>query len=236
LTDAPPARPPALVAGRTAAIVFDLDGTLVDSYTAIAESLNHARAAYELPPLCAAEVRRRVGHGLEALVAELVGPDRVDAAVALFRGRYAAVYASATHALPHAATVLPALVERGYRLAVASNKPSRFSRPILERLGLLQWFTAVIGPEEAGSHKPDPAMLGVCRRHLRAAALQTLYVGDMVLDVETARRAEVPVVLVRGGSSLDAELAGTGETVIDSLADLPPLLGPASRAAPDPVV
>jgi phosphoglycolate phosphatase len=216
--------PPALKPDRVRAIVFDLDGTLVDSYAPIAESLNRARAAFSLPALAAEEVRRRVGHGLESLIADLVGPDRVDEGVRVFREHYAASYAAGTFALPGVEAALERLEDRGYRMAVASNKPARFGRAILETLGLDGHLEAILGPDSVGHAKPHPAMLRSCLDRLGASADRAVYVGDMVLDVETAARAGLPVVLVAGGSSSVDALRATGETVLDSLEQLPPLL------------
>jgi len=203
------------------AVVFDLDGTLVDSYAAITDSLNHARAGWNLPPLSAARVRGIVGRGLESLIADHVGPDRIEAGIRRFRERYADVFAAGTRLLPGVRTTLDRLTADGLRLAVASNKPARFSRPILETLGILSVFGAIHGPDTVGSAKPDPAMIRRCLDDLAAPPRQAVYVGDMVLDVESARRAGVPVVLVRGGSSSDADLASTGAPVLSSLDELP---------------
>ena len=121
---------------------------------------------------------------------------------------------------------LAELHERGLRLAVASNKPARFSRPILERLGLLAFIDCVMGPDIVGSAKPDPTMLRRCLETLRVEAAASVYVGDMVLDVETAVRARVPVVLVTGGSSSSEDLRATGLPVVGSLDELCGLLDP----------
>ena len=208
----PPILDPSLVRG----LVFDLDGTLVDSYRAIAESLNHARAGFDLPPLSDDEVRRNVGHGLEALVADLVGPGRVEEGVRRFRERYAEAYRDGTVALPGVRETLRALAERGYALSVASNKPARFGEPILEHLGMLPFVSAVEGPDRAGTTKPEPTMLRRCLSAMGIDASSGAYVGDMVLDVESAARAGLPVVLVCGGSSPEAELRATGQTVLRS--------------------
>lgn len=205
-------------------IVFDLDGTLVDSYGAIAESLNHARASFELPPLPLDHVRRVVGRGLESLIAEQVGPQRVDRGVELFRERYAEVYAERTTVLPEVEATLDGLTRAGLRLSVASNKPARFSRPILERLALAAKFDTIEGPDTVGATKPEPAMLWRCLEVMGVPASAGVYVGDMVLDVETAERAGVPVVLVPGGSSDLASLVATGRRVVGRFADLVPLL------------
>ena len=101
--------PPALDPSRTRAIVFDLDGTLVDSYRPIASSVNHARAHFGMPPLDPAKIRARVGRGLEHLIGELVGPHRVEQGVRLFRQRYSETYAGETVALPGVAKTLRGL-------------------------------------------------------------------------------------------------------------------------------
>lgn len=211
---------------RVRGLVFDLDGTLVDSYQAIATSLNHARAGYGLCALPTAEVRRSVGHGLEVLVAEQVGPDRVEEGVRRFRERYAEVFRSQTFALPAVNETLGELRRRGYRLSVASNKPARFGEEILRELDLLGYLDCVEGPDRAGSTKPDPTMLHRCLRAMGVSPGEAVYVGDMTLDVETAARADVPVLLVGGGSSSVEELRATGERVLGSLRELLDMLPP----------
>lgn len=221
VTDPPPTLDPCRVRG----LVFDLDGTLVDSYAAIAVSLNAARAHFGLPALEEALVRRRVGRGLEVLVGELVGPDRVEAGVALFRERYARVFAEMTHPLPGVPATLRHLARAGIRMSVASNKPARFSVPILSEMGLLSLFDTVQGPDLAGATKPDPAMIRACLAEMRVGPDEAVYVGDMALDVRSAGAAGLPVVLVPGGSAPESELRQTGQTVLASLNGLIDLLG-----------
>ena len=94
-------------------LILDLDGTLVDSYAPITSALNHARAHYRLAPLDEATVRTAVGHGLEQLIAEWVGPQRIENGVRLFREHYATVFAGATRALPGAGQALREMDRRG---------------------------------------------------------------------------------------------------------------------------
>jgi phosphoglycolate phosphatase len=205
-------------------VVFDLDGTLVDSYAPITESLNHARAAFGLAALALPEVRQRVGHGLESLIAELVGPERVRRGIALFRERYAATFAAGTTLLPGVEPALRALAARGIRLSVASNKPARFSTAILESLGVRSLLEPVAGPDVVGAAKPDPRMIRYCLARTGLAPPEALYVGDMLLDIESARRADVAVALVEGGSSTPDELRASAAPVMRSIAELPDLI------------
>jgi len=205
-------------------IVFDLDGTLVDSYGPIASSLNHARRHFGLPPLAPAFVRSCVGRGLDTLVAEQIGPQRVEEGVRLFREHYATVYAVGTFALPQVRETLKRLRAAGYVMGVASNKPARFTVPILERLSLREPLGRVMGPDLVGSHKPEPEMIHRCLSEMGVDRSAAIYVGDMLLDVESAARAGVPVVLVPGGSSSSEELRRTGQRVLGSFGELPSLL------------
>jgi phosphoglycolate phosphatase len=171
-----------------------------------------------------------VGHGLEVLIAGELGDEHVVDGVRRFRERYAQVFVAGTKALAGARETLAELSRRGYRLAVASNKPARFSEPLLDSLGMLAVLDSVQGPDRAGSTKPDPAMIHACLADMGLDAGTALYVGDMALDVESGRRAGVAVVLVRGGSSSSAELAAAGRPVLESLTDLLELLGPPARS------
>ena len=202
-------------------VVFDLDGTLIDSYAAIAESLDHARAAFGLVPLGPDGVRPHVGRGLESLIADLVGAERVDDGVRLFRERYAEAWRRGTRLLPGAGAVLARLRHAGLRLALASNKPERFGRLILAGFGLDGLFDAIEGPDTAGAAKPEPTMIRRCLERMHCSVDEALYVGDMPLDAISADRAGVAVVLVTGGSATREALIATGRPVLERLDGLP---------------
>jgi phosphoglycolate phosphatase len=208
-------------------VLFDLDGTLVDSYEAIAASLNHARRAFGEPGLSLAAVRGMVGHGLESLIEQALGPERVAEGVCRFREHYAAICLEATRPLPGVTTTVPELRRRGYRMGVASNKPARFGRPILDHLGLGPHLDAVLGPDLVSRPKPDREMVDRLLAMLGLAAAEAVYVGDMVVDVETCRNAGVRCWLIASGSSSRDELrAAGGDRLLDRFDDLLALLPP----------
>ena len=192
---------------RCRAVIFDLDGTLVDAFAAVADALNVARAAFGLPPPRLEAVRRQVGWGLVDLLTRNVGPERVPDAIRLFEDHYAAHHLDRTRLLPGAAVALEDLARRGARLGLASNKPPAFSRELMERLGLAPLFGAILGPGPGIPPKPDPAMLREGCARLGSTPTETLYVGDMPLDVESAARAGMPHLLVPTGAAAPDELA-----------------------------
>src|SRR5437899_1246972 len=105
-------------------VVFDLDGTLIDGYAAIEDALGFAMERFGLEPLSRKQVRRLVGHGIEKLVEDAVGPRLAPEGVRLFRLRYPKVAVAKSRLLPEVPEVLARLSTSGYRMAVASNKPA----------------------------------------------------------------------------------------------------------------
>jgi phosphoglycolate phosphatase len=210
---------------RVQAVVFDLDGTLVDSYGAIAECFNHARTSLGEPPLGTDEVRRMVGHGLESLMEQAVGKVRVDEAVRLFRERYDRICTGSTVPLPEVPETLAVLHGRGIRMGVATNKPARFARRILEALELMPPLAAAVGPGPGMPAKPDPSIVRQVLADLATGTSQALYVGDMGVDVATARAAGLPVWVLATGSSSRNELEAAGaDGILDRFSDLARLL------------
>jgi phosphoglycolate phosphatase len=213
--------------------VFDLDGTLIDSYGAIAECYNHARTSLGEPPLPPAEVRRRVGHGLESLMAEAVGPERAALAVTLFRERYDLICETRTTLLPGVGETLARLAAAGLPMGVATNKPARFAVRILRALGQMPPLQAVAGPGPDWPPKPDPAMVQHVLDELSAAPGSSLYVGDMGVDVETARRAGMAVWVLATGSSSRQELAASRpDRLLERFEELAALAAPPFRPGP----
>jgi 2-phosphoglycolate phosphatase len=202
-------------------IIFDFDGTLIDSYEAIAESLNHVRTSFSLPAIPAEEIRPTVGHGLEKLIAKAVGPERVDEGIRLFRQSYASLCERKTSILPQVKETLDTLDRRGYQMAIATNKPSYFARDILKALEIDHLFVEVLGPNDVERPKPDPEMIEIIIMRIGLSPEEIVYVGDMPLDVEVGRRAGVAVYAVPTGSaSRDALLEARPDRLLHRFSDL----------------
>ncbi|HEY3176544.1 MAG TPA: HAD-IA family hydrolase [Candidatus Polarisedimenticolia bacterium] len=214
--------------GAVRGIVFDLDGTLIDSYEAIAESLNEAMSRLGRSPLPLERVRKMVGRGLETLMARALGVDEEAGAgliaegVAAFRRRYDEICVDKTRMLPGVAPTLTTLRQRGYRMSVATNKPSYFATRLLDALGVGQCFDVVLGPDLVARQKPHPEMVLAALAAMHLTPSEAVYVGDMEIDVETARAAGVRVVVLPTGSSDLASLRAAGADFV--LASFPALL------------
>jgi phosphoglycolate phosphatase len=209
------------------AVLFDFDGTLGDSYQAITASVNHVRAMYRLPPLSEPEVRRHVGRAAGYLLKHTVPAGNLEANLAAYRAHHPSVLRSGTRLMPGAAEALKALHERGLLLGVCSNKPVDFTRELVAYLGIASYLNVVLGPEDVPHPKPAPDMLRAALSRWRVGADQTLYIGDMTVDIQTARAAGVSVWVVPSGSDeIETLRRASPDRLLRGLAELPELLAP----------
>jgi phosphoglycolate phosphatase len=192
---------------RLRAVLFDFDGTLGDSYPAITASINHVRALHGLQPLSVGEVTPHVGRGPVSLLSQTVPAGDVAANVAAYVAHHPSVLHTGTRLMPGAAELLSTLHDHGLLLAVCSNKPIAFTRDLLDWLQVASLFNAALGPEDVARPKPAPDMLLAALPRLGVTAEQALYVGDMVVDIQTARAAGVRVWTVSTGSDTPETLA-----------------------------
>lgn len=192
---------------RLAGLIFDLDGTLVDSFTDIASALNRTRAQYGLGPLPTPEVRRQVGSGSAFLVRTLVPVPEADSEAAY--QHYLAGYESgaldASCLYDGVTQVLDAFGDRP--LAVVTNKNQGLAEQVLAGLGLKGRFALVLGGDALPRRKPDPLPLITALERLGLPAAQTVMVGDGLHDIEAGHAAGVPTVGVTTGVATRAELA-----------------------------
>ena len=207
------------------AVLFDFDGTLGDSYPAITASVNHVRGLRGLPPLAEAVVRRHVGRGADFLMKETVERGDVAANVSAYKEHHPSVMHSGTHLYPGVTDTLRRLHNKGLLLAVCSNKPVAFTRDLLSYLKVAEYFAAVLGPEDVARPKPAPDMLLAGLTRLGVSAAAALYVGDMTIDIQTARGAGVTVWVVPTGSDLRETLVeAKPDRLLRDLSELADLL------------
>jgi len=207
--------------GRTRAILFDFDGTLADAYAGIAASVNHVRAAHGLKPLTEAEVRKHVGHGPLHLLEQTVPGGDPERDVPLYRAHHPSVMKSGTRLLPGALETLSTLKRCGFLVAICSNKPSVFTRELLDYLKIAPLVDAVLGPDDVPQPKPAPDMLRAALERLHASPTEAVYVGDMAIDVQVARAAGIVVCVIPTGSDDRAALeAAQPDRILGGLLEL----------------
>jgi phosphoglycolate phosphatase len=209
-------------------VAFDLDGTLADTAADLAAALNHALAGLGRPQVPAEEVRHLVGHGARALLRRGLAAsgdaseDLVEEGFPLFIDHYAANICRGTRPYPGIETALDALHQAGARLAVCTNKVERLTHLLLDALGWRDRFDAVVGGDTLAVRKPDPAPL--LEAVARAGGGRAAFVGDSIIDADTARAARLPFVAVSFGFSDRPVDALGADAVIDRYEDRLPAL------------
>lgn len=193
-------------------LIFDLDGTLVNAFGAVTRSLNHMFTRMGYPRMSRAEVQRRVGWGEKTLVRAFVREEDLDQALRIYRRHHGEALRRGVKFLPGARKVLDGLRDRGYLLAIASNRPSRFTRIILAELGIRRHFSKVICADEVPRKKPAPDMLKKILKDLDVRPGKAVYVGDMHIDMQAGRRARMRTVGIPTGSCSRGELESENPT------------------------
>ncbi len=212
------------MAGPT--IVFDLDGTLVDSSPDLTAALNAALIDAGRPTIDPATVRHLVGHGARALIERglaLSGGGSaadVDRAMPVFLDHYAAHIADATRPYPGCDAALDRLAAAGATLAICTNKPAALSRALVAALGWTGRFAANIGGDSLPVRKPDPAPLLAAIAAAGGDVETSVFVGDTAVDVATARAAGVAVVACAFGFADRPARELGADAVIDDFAEL----------------
>jgi phosphoglycolate phosphatase len=211
-----------------AAVVWDLDGTLVDSAADIATSLNQLLVENELEALDDARIRNMIGEGVAVLIrrgfeAHQVTPDaqRLECLVERFLVIYSKIATASTSLFPGAREVLKSLSDAGVRQAICTNKPEAITRQVLSGLGIDEYFSVVVGGDTLPRNKPDPLPLRTVLAGLVVAPEQALMVGDSAIDVLLAHATGVAVAFLTFGYGPEPPDSHCPDYRLDSLSDLP---------------
>lgn len=218
-------------------IIFDLDGTLVDSLPGIAHSLNHCLAAHGHATYPEDTVRGFVGDGLENLVRRAAAPASSDAEIAAmiatFKRHYAHAWQTGTIPYPGIPELLATLHAAGLRLAVLSNKTHAFTTEIAREIFPTIPFSSVLGQRDGTPHKPHPHGALEISREVNVPPHHCMVVGDATIDLETAANAGMEAISVTWGYHDTTRLLAAGatslvETPVALLAQLQSWFAPAS--------
>lgn len=214
------------------ALLFDLDGTLVDTAPDLAAATDHVLEAFGRPPIGLAQVRQMVGDGALALIRrgfDASGPPADEPTLAaghrLLLAYYGNHVADTSRPFPGVVATLERLRTAGHMMAVCTNKPHRLSVMLLEQLGLLSFFGAVVGGDSLAVRKPDPGHItGTLAALNHPAGAGAVMVGDSMNDVASARGAGIPVVAVSFGYTTTPPDQLGADRLIDDFAALPAAL------------
>ena len=222
------------------AVVFDLDGTLLDSAPDLTAALNLVLEMQGLAPLDVDKVRYMIGAGVPKLIergfrehgvrldAENMDADLLDA----FLAYYDAHAADLSKVYPGTYDLIEFLCNRSVRIGLCTNKPTGATKEILSSFGLEDCFDSVIGGTSGFPKKPDPAGLKACLDELGVEPSQTLFIGNSATDVKTAKNAGLPVVAMSYGYERTPAHELGADLVVDSFRELQRLLEKSVKLRP----
>ncbi|KPP97146.1 MAG: phosphoglycolate phosphatase [Marinobacter sp. HL-58] len=211
-------------------VLFDLDGTLIDTAPDFIRCLNELRQAHGLPPLLAPHIRRSVSNGARAMIRVGFGlePEHPDylAKHTAFLDLYEAGVAVETTLFEGVEGILNDLEARGIPWGIVTNKPVRFAAPLIQALGLEERCATLICPDHVTHRKPHPEALLLACREVGANPAAGVYVGDHERDIEAGRNAGMKTIAVRYGYIEQPECVDLwqADIVADTVSDLAKLL------------
>jgi phosphoglycolate phosphatase len=218
------------MAARAPALIFDLDGTLVDSLADLRTAINRLLAELRLPPASLAEARIMLGDGATAFVSRALesrglvpAPAEQERLTRRYLEFYGAEPAGEAQPYPGVPETLERLRRSGHDCAVCTNKPKqpkRAAAAVLEAVGLAHYFGAVVCPEDVGNRKPHPDHLAAAIAALGRAPTAAVMIGDSANDVRPARALGVPVVVMAYGYSLEPAGSLGADLVLPRFSDL----------------
>lgn len=185
----------------TKLIIFDLDGTLLDAYAAIISSFNYTMRKLSYPLQANLTIRRAVGWGDANLLRPFVKEKDLPSALSIYRRHHKVALLKGSHLFPNVYKILVYLKDKGYKLTIASNRPTKFSWILIRHLKLEKYFDYVLCADRLKHAKPNPEIINKIMQRFSLRPSQTIYVGDMAIDAEAGRRAKVKTIIVTTGSS-----------------------------------
>jgi len=207
-------------------LIFDLDGTLVDSKKDLTASVNHIRQQFDLPILTEDEIARFIGNGALMLIRRALGPkateENVQTGLQMFLSYYRAHMLDCTTLYPGVRETLDVLTD--CRLAVLTNKPVHFSCAMLDGLGIYKHFAAVYGGNSFDQKKPDPVGIYQILSDTKGHREKTWMIGDSAVDVLTGRNAGVSTCGVTYGYATETFKDVPPDYLIDNFSDLEALV------------
>jgi len=205
-------------------LIFDLDGTLIDSKVDLVHSVNAARGLMKLPPISEELVSSYVGNGAPVLMRRALGPEASEAdvqrALEYFLGYYREHMLDNTRLYPGVQAALDRLHHAGSKMAVLTNKPFRFSRELVRGLGLGSHFFQVYGGNSFEQKKPDPIGVEALLRESGIARERAVMVGDSGVDIRTARNAKIRACGVTYGFQPEGFVEDPPDIVVDDMNEL----------------
>ena len=210
------------------AVIFDLDGTLIDTLADLAASTNHALRQHSLPTHPTETFNTFIGDGTWQLISRTVPDDRqelIPDVLAAMQDHYAEHYADQTRPYQGVAEMLEDLRTQGLRLAILTNKPTQYAVPLAEKFFPPDTFQVVMGHNDKYPLKPDPTSALAIAAEMGAAPGETAFLGDTSIDMYTARAAKMFAVGALWGFRDRAELVDTGAlALLDTPKQFPQLL------------
>lgn len=200
--------------------IFDLDGTLVDAYKAIEQSLNFTLNKLGYKTVSFQKVKKTVGKGDKLFMKSFFDKKDIDTALKIYRRHHRKSVRIFTRLKPYAKLLLSSLKRKNKIIAIASNRPIVFTNIILKALGIRKYFDYVLCADQIHSLKPNPKILTLIVKRFKVKKEQTVYAGDMQIDLETAKRAKIDAIFVTGGSSSIKEVKGYKKKIVHSLKEI----------------
>ncbi len=214
--------------GWPGAMLFDLDGTLIDSAPDIAAAVNELLSTEGLPRQTLEDVRAMIGNGVVKLVERayaacgiVLAGESLDRRVSVMMDIYARHLTNLTIVLPGALEMISAYAKASVKIAIVSNKPHAFTQQIVEHYGFAPHLAAIQGADAALRTKPHPDMLHATLKAMDMPLSRALFIGDSSTDAAAAKAAGMPVVIVRSGYGHDGKNDFHADVFCASLHELP---------------